>query len=179
MLVATVTAFLIISLDYENEIEDINKELKYNIESNDSLCNIIDSLRKEIDTLEWDKQIFDFNIKINGKSLLSSIMFVESSYNDSAYNASEDAVGCLQIRQTMVNDINRILKRKGSIKRYTYEDRWSRIKSIEMFNIFCDYYGLTTAEEMARCWNGGPRGINNPATVGYWNKVKNRIEVNS
>jgi len=170
---------LIISLDYENEIEDINKELKYNIESNDSLCNIIDSLRKEIDTLEWDKQIFDFNIKINGKSLLSSIMFVESSYNDSAYNASEDAVGCLQIRQTMVNDINRILKRKGSIKRYTYEDRWSRIKSIEMFNIFCDYYGLTTAEEMARCWNGGPRGINNPATVGYWNKVKNRIEVNS
>ena len=48
-----------------------------------------------------------------------------------------------------------------------------------MFNIFCDYYGLTTAEEMARCWNGGPRGINNPATVGYWNKVKNRIEVNS
>ena len=28
---------------------------------------------------------------------------------------------------------------------------------------------------MARCWNGGPRGINNPATVGYWEKVKNEI----
>ena len=44
-----------------------------------------------------------------------------------------------------------------------------------MFEIYCDHYNLTTAEEMARCWNGGPRGINNPATVGYWEKVKNEI----
>ena len=107
-------------------------------------------------------------------------MYVESSYNDSAYNASEDAVGCLQIRQTMVDDINRILKRKGSTKRYTYLDRWDRYKSIEMFEIYCEYYGLDSAEKVARCWNGGPRGADKPATVSYWNKVKNKImEVNS
>jgi hypothetical protein len=58
-------------------------------------------------------------------------------------------------------------------------DRWDRIKSVEMFTIYCDYYNLDTAEEMARCWNGGPRGIDNPATVGYWNKVKTNIEKNS
>jgi len=44
-----------------------------------------------------------------------------------------------------------------------------------MFNIYCQHYKLSTAEEIARCWNGGPRGINNPATVGYWEKVKDEI----
>ncbi len=106
-------------------------------------------------------------------------MYVESSYDDSAYNAYEDAVGCLQIRKCMVNDVNRILKRQGKTKQYAYIDRWDRLRSIEMFEIYSRYYGLTSAEEIARCWNGGPRGIDNPATVGYWNKVKNKIEENS
>ena len=79
----------------------------------------------------------------------------------------------------MVDDVNRILTKQGISKRFTYMDRWDIIKSYEMFNIFCDYYGLTTAEEMARCWNGGPRGINNPATLGYWDKVENILDINS
>jgi len=108
-------------------------------------------------------------------NILSAIMFVESSYNDSAYRASEDAVGCLQIRKCMVNDVNRILKRQKSTLRFTYNSRWSRDSSIQMFEIYCNYYNLITAEEIARCWNGGPRGINNPATVGYWEKVKDKI----
>ena len=99
-------------------------------------------------------------------------MFVESNYNDSAYHAGEDAVGCLQIRRCMVDDVNRILKRQKSHIRFTYNDRWLRHKSIEMFNIYCNYYGLTTAEEMARCWNGGPRGMNKPLTTTYWRKVQ-------
>ena len=110
-------------------------------------------------------------------TILLAIMFVESSYNDSAYVASEDAVGCLQIRKCMVDDVNRILRRQKSDLRFTYDDRWLRDKSIKMFEIYCDHYNLVTAEEIARCWNGGPRGIDNPATVGYWEKVK--IEINS
>ena len=135
----------------------------------------VDSLIHEIDTLQWENQIWDFNLSNNTIHLLSAIMYVESSYNDSAYRASEDAVGCLQIRKCMVDDVNRILKRRKYDLRFTYNDRWSRDKSIYMFEIYCDYYGLTTAEEIARCWNGGPRGINNPATVIYWNKVKDEI----
>ena len=72
----------------------------------------------------------------------------------------------------MVNDINRILKRQKSNTRFTYDDRWLRHKSIEMFNIYCNHYGLISAEEIARCWNGGPQGMNNPLTVGYWRKVQ-------
>tara|TARA_Y100000593_G_scaffold81634_1_gene152826 strand:+ start:919 stop:1449 length:531 start_codon:yes stop_codon:yes gene_type:complete len=107
--------------------------------------------------------------------ILSAIIFVESCNNDSAYRANEDAVGCLQIRKCMVDDINRILKRRKSPLRFTYNSRWSRDSSIQMFEIYCNHYKLTTAEEIARCWNGGPRGINNPATVNYWEKVKDEI----
>ena len=105
-------------------------------------------------------------------------MEVESSGDSNAYNPKEDAVGILQIRRCMVDDVNRILKRKQSDVRYSYSDRWNIQKSHEMFRIFCDYYGLTTAEEMARCWNGGPRGINNPYTMGYWNKVEDILVSN-
>ena len=108
-------------------------------------------------------------------TILLAIMFVESSYNDSAYKADEDAVGCLQIRKCMVNDVNRILKYQKSPLRFTYNSRWYRDSSIQMFEIYCDHYNLVTAEEIARCWNGGPRGIDNPATVGYWEKVKDEI----
>tara|TARA_R110002167_G_scaffold52480_1_gene151525 strand:- start:109 stop:681 length:573 start_codon:yes stop_codon:yes gene_type:complete len=168
MLVGTV-------LKYEEETNYIETTIQNKNTTIDSLILKIDSLILEIDTLEWDKS-FEFDIKWNGKSILSSIMFIESSYNDSAYNKNEDAVGCLQIRKCMVDDVNRILKRKGSYKRYSYQDRWNRAESINMFNVYVDYYGLESAEEIARCWNGGPRGINNANTVGYWNKVKSELE---
>tara|TARA_B100001094_G_C17798868_1_gene608079 strand:- start:12 stop:545 length:534 start_codon:yes stop_codon:yes gene_type:complete len=136
----------------------------------------VDSLIHEIDTLRWENQIWDFNLSNNTVHLLSAIMYVESSYNDSAYRASEDAVGCLQIRKCMVNDVNRILRRQKLDLKFTYDDRWLRHKSIEMFNIYCKHYGLTTAEEIARCWNGGPRGMQNNMTAGYWKKVKNQLD---
>ena len=142
----------------------------------DSLQNVIDSLYHEIDTLQWENQIWDFNLSNNTTHLLSAIMYVESSYNDSAYNSYEDAVGCLQIRKCMVNDVNRILRRQKSDLRFTYDDRWLRNKSIKMFDIYCKHYGLTTSEEIARCWNGGPRGMQNDMTAGYWKKVKNQLD---
>jgi len=142
----------------------------------DSLQNVIDSLKLEIDTLQWENQIWDFNIKFNVSHLLSSIIQVESNNNDSAYRASEDAVGCLQIRKCMVDDVNRILRRQKSDIRFTYDDRWLRNKSIKMFDIYCKHYGLTTAEEIARCWNGGPRGMQNEMTANYWEKVKNQLD---
>tara|TARA_R110000851_G_scaffold57787_2_gene134511 strand:+ start:3437 stop:3997 length:561 start_codon:yes stop_codon:yes gene_type:complete len=135
----------------------------------------IDSLKHEIDTLQWETQIWDSNVENNTVHLLSAIMFVESSYNDSAYHKGEDAVGCLQIRKCMVDDVNRILRRQGSIERFLYDDRWLRSKSIKMFDIYCKHYRLTTAEEIARCWNGGPRGMQNEMTAGYWKKVKDKI----
>ena len=179
VIVASVTLFLIFTTDYEKQIEQLERELEYNINANDSLSILIDSLSREIDTLEWDKGLWDFNITYKGRNLISAIIQIESSDNDSAYHKGEDAVGCLQIRKCMVNDVNRILKRQGKIKRIDYKDRWCRSKSINMFDIYCKHYNLISAEEIARCWNGGPRGINKPATAGYWNKVEKQIKENS
>ena len=171
ILTAIATALIIFfTIDYERQIES----LEYIIQQDSCL---IDSLRHEIDTLIWEQETWNNDIINNTTHLLSAIMFVESSYNDSAYAANEDAVGCLQIRKCMVKDVNRILRRQKSDLKFTYNDRWSRAKSIKMFDVYCKHYGLITAEEIARCWNGGPRGMSNEVTAKYWVKVKNKLEI--
>ena len=154
---------------YEKQIEILECEVE-------TKQHCIDSLMLEIDTLTWKTEIWDYNVEYNTTHLLSALIFVESGNNDSAHAIGEDAVGCLQIRKTMVDDVNRILKRQGKEYVFTYEDRWSRQKSIMMFEIYCDHYNLTDPEEIARCWNGGPRGMDKEATVYYWNKVQNYLE---
>ena len=167
--IIAVTLMLLYTVDYERKIEVLQYEL-------DNKNILIDSLSHEIDTLTWEQEMWDYNINNNTTHLLSAIMFVESSYNDSAYAANEDAVGCLQIRKCMVKDVNRILSRQKSNLKFTYNDRWSRSKSIKMFDIYCEHYGLITAEEIARCWNGGPKGMENEITAKYWKKVENQLD---
>tara|TARA_R110001583_G_scaffold13766_5_gene58743 strand:- start:1814 stop:2386 length:573 start_codon:yes stop_codon:yes gene_type:complete len=176
LVVTSTIIFTLFLIDNENKVQKLEQQIQMQNIHHDSLNNCIDSLYHEIDTLLIDLEIWDYNITNNTTHLLSAIIRVESSGNDSAYNASEDAVGCLQIRKCMVDDVNRILRRQKSSIYFTYEDRWCRVKSVEMFDVYCKHYNLNSAEEIARCWNGGPRGINNPATAGYWNKVQNKIE---
>ena len=165
---------IMMCVGYENDIERLENTNQKILLANDSLNCVIDSLNTELQQYDIKYQYKEF--KEDLKDIIDAIIFVESSGNDSAYRADEDAVGAFQIRQVMVDDVNRILNRRNIPIQYTYEDRWCRDKSTEMFNIFCSYYGLETAEEIARCWNGGPRGINNPYTLGYWNKVELKLE---
>tara|TARA_B100001059_G_scaffold1116_1_gene885 strand:- start:8522 stop:9073 length:552 start_codon:yes stop_codon:yes gene_type:complete len=150
-------------LDLENQI--IRDKIYYQYQ--------MDSLKSIINDLERPR--YHFNQEPDDR-IINALIQIESGGNDDAYCVEEDAVGALQIRRTMVRDVNRILKRQGSEKRYEYKDRWCRQRSIEMFNIYRDYYNLVTPEEIARCWNGGPKGIYKPATVAYWNKVKNHLD---
>jgi len=167
--IVVVVGFLFCRIEIkETTIDKLKNKLKQQ-------SNIIDSLSCKIDTIHWENQIEDFNLPNNKTHLLSAMIFIESSYNDSAYNSYEDAVGCLQIRKCMVDDINRILRRQNLDSKFTYNDRWSRDESIKMFDVYCKYYKLTTAEQIARCWNGGPQGMKNKRTAGYWKKVKNQL----
>ena len=100
--------------------------------------------------------------------LLNAVMAVESNFDTMAYNEKENAAGCLQIRPIMVREVNRLL---GEDK-YTLKDRWSKAKSIEMFNVIRSHLKGATDEEIARTWNGGYNGKNIPQTMQYWNKVK-------
>ena len=104
--------------------------------------------------------------------LIEAIMMVESGGDSLAYNSSEDAVGCLQIRPIMVREINRLLG-KDSFK---LKDRWSKAKSIEMFNVLRSHTNNPTNEKLARNWNGGYTGHKKQSTIKYWNKVKKQIK---
>ena len=172
LVLITITILFINILNNTDKIEQLEQKLEYKQFQVDSLQHVNDSLVEQY-------QLFDYIVKpVNYMiNLMDAIMEVESSNNDSAYNASEDAVGCLQIRKCMVDDVNRILKRKRITYRYSYNDRWSRDKSMQMFDIYCKYYRLNTAEEIARCWNGGPRGMQNEMTVGYWERVMNKLDI--
>ena len=151
-------------LDLENQV--IRDKIYYQYQ--------MDSLKSIINDLERPR--YHFNQEPDDR-IINALIQIESGGNDDAYCVEEDAVGALQIRRTMVRDVNRILKRQGSEKRYEYKDRWCRQRSIEMFNIYRDYYNLVTPEEIARCWNGGPKGVHKTTTIAYWNKVKNHLEL--
>ena len=104
-------------------------------------------------------------------SLIDAIIHVESRGDSMAYNAGEDAVGVLQIRPIMMREVNRLL----GYNKYTLADRWSKSKSIEMFNVIKNHTLNPTNEILARNWNGGWSGYKKKSTLKYWQKVKTQL----
>ena len=175
-LLITLVFFTYNTIDYEKQVENLEETIEIKACEIDSLFVKIDSLVLELEKYDVEKQLEKFGNEF--LNLLDAIIKVESQGVDTAYAPGEDAVGCLQIRKCMVDDVNRILKRKGATggQLYTYEDRWERVHSIEMFRIYCAHYNLRTPEDIARCWNGGPRGADKESTVYYWEKVMSELE---
>ena len=100
--------------------------------------------------------------------LITAIATVESNLNEKA--VSRDCVGYLQIRPCLVQECNNILKKQNSTKRYTLNDRFSKVKSIEMFYIIQDKFNPTYDIERAICiWNAGAYSKKKP--MGYLRKV--------
>ena len=91
---------------------------------------------------------------------------VESNGNPCAYNKAEDAAGCMQIRPITVKEAQRLGLN------FTLDDRWDCEKSKALFVAIQIVKGRTDPEEMARCWNGGPRGMQKESTLHYWEAVK-------
>jgi soluble lytic murein transglycosylase-like protein len=104
--------------------------------------------------------------------LIAAIIQVESGGDTLAYNSKEDAVGCLQIRPIMVREVNRLVGKDS----FTLSDRWSKVKSIQMFNILRSHLKGASDEEIARTWNGGYNGHNKQGTLKYWQKVRNNLK---
>ena len=109
--------------------------------------------------------------------LIDAICKVES--NNGMYVVGDNGkdIGCLQIWKTVVDDVNKYSKVK-----YTYADRYDKVKSYEMFKLYIGHYATQkrlgrkpTNEDMARIWNGGPNGYKKTSTIKYWNKVKKYI----
>lgn len=97
--------------------------------------------------------------------LIAAMIQVESGGDECAYNRTEQAAGCLQIRPIMVAEAERL-----GID-FTLADRWDCNKSVRFFIELQMVKGRTSHEEMARCWNGGGNGMQLEATAVYWEKV--------
>ena len=83
----------------------------------------IEVVRIEKQTVYWDK-------------LIEAIIWRESRSDDKAINHKTNAVGCLQITPIYLKQCNRIVGHE----KYKLSDRYSRSKSIEMFNLYQDYF---------------------------------------
>ena len=109
--------------------------------------------------------------------LIYAICKVESNNGMYVVGDNGKAIGCLQIWKSVVDDVNKYSKVK-----YTYVDRYDKVKSYEMFKLYIGHYATEkrlgrkpTNEDIARIWNGGPNGYKKTSTIKYWNKVKKYI----
>ena len=71
----------------------------------------------------------------------------------------------------MVREVNRLVGKDS----FTLYDRWSKAKSIQMFNILRSHLKGASDEKLARNWNGGYNGHNKQSTIKYWKKVRKNI----
>ena len=114
--------------------------------------------------------------------LIEALIWVESGGIEDIegdLHLGDPSIGVLQIRPIMVKEVNRILKRQGSDKRFKLKDRKNREKSIEMFMIWYNaYHSESSFEKAARNWNGGPNGWKKERTQKYWARVESYAKEN-
>lgn len=112
------------------------------------------------------------------QELLEAIILVETRGDSTAVGDKGKAVGILQIHPIMVREVNNCAKKLSIKKEFTYEDRKSKQKSIEMFWIWAKcHHSESTDERIARNWNGGPNGYKYKSTKHYWSKVKKELKL--
>lgn len=115
---------------------------------------------------------FNLNVLIHAndsvKKLIKAISIVESNENPNVVSKDCIYVGFLQISKVVVDDCNRICK----IKKYNYDHRYDKDKSIEMFMIMQKYYNPSMDLIKAiRIWNEGPSYNKNIKTTPYLTKI--------
>ena len=105
-------------------------------------------------------------------NLISALIIVESSGNDLAVGDGGKAIGPLQIHKAVILDVNRIT---GS--HYRHQDMTNRAQARAVCEAYLRHYGKgASTEQLARRWNGGPRGDTKTATEAYWAKVKKHLK---
>lgn len=104
-------------------------------------------------------------------TLLAALIAVESGGRDQAIgdrHLSQPAVGALQIRQPVLDDVNRIVRTNWTIMQMT-----NRTLAIRVADTYLQHYGKgRSLHDLARIWNGGPNGHLRPSTLSYLRKIK-------
>lgn len=106
---------------------------------------------------------------------IDALIEVESGGNWDAVGDNGKALGGLQIRKEVIEDVNKFYN-----KNYEHSDAFSREKAIEICGLYLRYWGeqyekkydhKPSIEDYARIWNGGPTGYMKKSTYKYWKKV--------
>ena len=109
---------------------------------------------------------------MNISNLITALIVVESSGNDLAIGDGGKAIGPLQIHKAVIVDVNRIT---GS--NYRHQDMTNRAQARAVCEAYLRHYGKgASTEQLARRWNGGPRGDTKTATEAYWRKVQRNLK---
>jgi hypothetical protein len=108
------------------------------------------------------------------ENVMNAIIQVESNGNSKA--KSGNSCGAMQITPILVRQCNQILKKRHSKKRFKLSDRFSILKSKEMFVLIQSFYNpVNDIEKAIRSWNGGMNySINR--TQRYFDKVMSFIK---
>lgn len=124
------------------------------------------------------------------EQLLDAIEWVESKGDANAVGDNGNAIGAYQLHKIYVDDVNDRL-RKIPDNKYSYADRFDKIKSREIVTRYLRYYehktppeedghypfgNMTVQERLARIHNGGPDGWKKSNTLWYWFEVKARLK---
>ena len=104
--------------------------------------------------------------------LLPILSTVESNNDNYAIGDNGKAVGCLQIHMVVIQDVNRIYNTN-----FVSHDRYDRQISFRIASLYLRHYGEANAEQLARTWNGGPKGVHKAATDKYWFRVQKEIKL--
>jgi len=96
---------------------------------------------------------------------LQALIWVESRGNTKAIGKG-DCVGVLQLTKIYVMECNRLL----GFKKYSYDDRFDSLKSIEMFTLIQSVYNPEKDINKAMFYHNKKAGIE------YKNKILNRIK---
>lgn len=136
---------------------------------------------QDIDTTPYP--IGHDTVSLTFNDFIEAVIYIESRGDSLAYNTKEKAVGVLQIRPIMLREVNRVLRKNNVPGKYVLQDRYSQEKSIEMFNIMAEQVNQDELSQMqffeivARRWNGGRRGDKKKATIKYWERIKNQLNI--
>ena len=112
------------------------------------------------------------SVDLNKKwgAVMDAIEQVESRGNVRAVSPNGKWVGCMQISEILVREVNNIV----GYRKFTLNDRFSREKSREMFVIFQEKYNPEgNMEKAIRLWNSGDLRCmqRKAATDGYYRRV--------
>ena len=103
--------------------------------------------------------------------LLSALIQIESGGNDLA-KGRHGELGALQIKPILVRDVNRIM---GT--HYAHAQVTNRAVSTFIARSYLSHYGKNLSDEnLARIWQGGPKGHRKTSTRAYARRVMRQLQ---